>query len=113
MIIISPLEGSSNKCITKAPHTFIIGKDQMTIPEGYEFDGASIPRVFWTIIGPPFSPRFMEASLVHDYLCNIKYDREAADKKFKHLLRKAGVSSWRASAMYSAVRAYAKALKIE
>ena len=37
------------------------------IPEGYLTDGASVPRLFWSII-PPWG-RYGQAVVVHDFLC--------------------------------------------
>lgn len=39
------------------------------INEGYKWDGASIPRIFWRLIGPKTDPRFLIPSLIHDVLC--------------------------------------------
>ena len=39
-----------------------------TIPKGYEFDGASIPRVFWRIVGANTDNRFIVAAMVHDFV---------------------------------------------
>lgn len=39
------------------------------IPAGYTWDGASIPRFCWRLIGPKTDPRFLIASMVHDTLC--------------------------------------------
>lgn len=38
-------------------------------PAGSLVNGASIPRVFWSLIGGPFSGRFRRASVVHDVAC--------------------------------------------
>lgn len=43
-----------------------------TIPQYYTWDGASIPRVFWRLIGSKTDPKFMIASMVHDVLCENK-----------------------------------------
>ena len=40
-----------------------------TIPKGYCWDGASIPRFFWRLIGAKTSPEFLIPSLIHDVLC--------------------------------------------
>lgn len=45
----------------------ILVKD--TIPKGYETDGASIPRLFWSLY-PPFKSEYFSAALIHDYLCS-------------------------------------------
>ena len=39
------------------------------IPEGYRWDGASIPRFCWRIIGNPTDAKFLIPSLLHDVLC--------------------------------------------
>lgn len=39
------------------------------IPADYTWDGASIPRICWRLIGPKTDPRFLIASMVHDILC--------------------------------------------
>ena len=39
------------------------------IPADYTWDGATIPRIFWRLIGSKTDPRFMIASMVHDVLC--------------------------------------------
>ena len=39
------------------------------IPAEYCWDGASIPRMFWRIIGSPQEPEFLVASMLHDTLC--------------------------------------------
>jgi len=42
-----------------------------TIPRGYIYDGASIP-----ILRSDFQPKFLRASLVHDWFCDMFNDRE-------------------------------------
>lgn len=39
------------------------------IPQDYTWDGASIPRFCWRLIGSNTDPRFLIASMVHDVLC--------------------------------------------
>lgn len=76
------------------------------IPKDYYFNGASIPRVFWAIIGSPFEPDYWAGSAAHDfiYLTHI-YDRSTADEILFQLLRRAGVGLWRARTIWAAVRA--------
>jgi uncharacterized protein DUF1353 len=35
------------------------------VPSGVQVDGASIPQVFWSIIGGPFEGRYRNASIIH------------------------------------------------
>ena len=37
------------------------------IPEWFEFDGASIPRMFW-MLSPPAEPTTINSACLHDYL---------------------------------------------
>ena len=82
----------------------------VTVPSGYVFDGASIPRLFWSIIGSPTDPQFMRAALVHDWLCDHvvrSRDRRLADEIFLYLLECSSVPVRKRYAMYAAVRMYA------
>ena len=77
------------------------------IPKGYCYDGASVPRIFWRLIGPNTDNSFLIPALIHDVLCEhkevIDYDRKLTSKVFKGCLRTAGVSSFKAQIMYLAV----------
>lgn len=75
----------------------------ITARAGYEFDGASIPRVFW-FIGHPMSPKFQRAALIHDILYGFRTDRETNDELFYQLLLEDGVNKFRAKLMWTAVR---------
>lgn len=82
---------------------------QVCIPAGYEFDGASIPRVAWSIIGAPFEPDFVLAACIHDWYCDrarCYHQRMIGDAVFFLLLARAGVPYWRRACMYAAVRVY-------
>ena len=63
------------------------------IPKGYTTDGASVPRIFWSIY-PPYKPEWLTACVIHDYLCSQathaqdKYKAyELADLAFKESLK--------------------------
>ncbi len=80
------------------------------IPAGYRFDGASIPRLAWSVIGAPFDPQYCLAACVHDYYCEHSHEsgdyqaRVIGDAVFFALLAKANVPRWRRVLMYLAVR---------
>lgn len=76
-----------------------------TIPEGFIWDGASIPRFAWRVIGHGFMQELRAATILHD----LFYDtgiipREKADLAMKEKLIEYGVSKVRAGMMYAAVR---------
>ena len=81
-------------------------KDHITIKAGFEFDGATIPRLFHSLIGSPFTPAYIEAALIHDFCCANDLDGWTRDEMFKDNLRDNGVSTIKSGAMYKAVVAY-------
>lgn len=77
---------------------------EITIPEGFVFDGASIPSAFWISFFTPYHPKVMKAGLVHDYLYYSHItDKDVADKIFLAILTEKGVSIWRRVLMWKAV----------
>lgn len=46
----------------------IVNGSLLCIRKGYRFNGASIPRIFWVVVGHPFDPRHEVAALIHDIL---------------------------------------------
>lgn len=65
-------------------------KYKFEIPEFYTWDGATIPRVFWRLIGAKTDNKFLIPSLVHDVLCEnhdyINGDRYFSTIVFERLL---------------------------
>lgn len=70
-------------CSSDVVYEFLIKKD-------YVWDGASIPRFFWRLIGPKTDNRFLVPSLIHDVLCEnhnyIDDDRYFSTIVFERLL---------------------------
>lgn len=76
---------------------------------GATYDGASIPRILWSIAGHPLEQRYRWASYWHDRECEnalCAEDRMIADAIFLRLLRQAEVPKWKRLAMWLAVRFY-------
>lgn len=65
-------------------------KYTFTIPKCYCYDGASIPRAFWRVVGSPTDNRFLIAALIHDVLCEhheyVNHDRAFSTNVFNALL---------------------------
>lgn len=63
---------------------------EFVIPKDYTWDGASIPRIFWKLIGSKTDNRFLIPSLIHDVLCEnhgyIDDDRYFSTLVFERLL---------------------------
>ena len=78
---------------------------KITVPVGFETDFASVPRIFWRIV-PPWG-KYSPAAVVHDFLYSSKIvDRKKADNIFLELMEHLGVSKWKRSVMYRAVRSF-------
>ena len=82
------------------------------ILKGYDYDGASIARFLWRIIGSKENIEYKVASLIHDILCENHYlvdnDRYFADKIFETLLEVADVGKFRRWLMFHTVDNYQK-----
>jgi hypothetical protein len=74
------------------------------VPSSTIVDGASIPQTFWSIIGGPFSDKYRDASVIHDYYCERK-SRPWRDVHlvFYNAMRARGVPTSKAKIMYAAV----------
>ena len=69
------------------------------IPKGYCYDGASIPRLFWRVIGANTDNRFLVAALIHDVLCEnhsyVDNDRGFSTEVFNALLEGSDVGKFK------------------
>jgi hypothetical protein len=74
---------------------------------GGSWDGASIPKPLWNIIGHPFDEKFILASYWHDRMCEdavTHLDRYLADLIFLYFLYDAKVPLWKCLVMWYACR---------
>lgn len=73
-------------------------------PKDWEVDGASIPPMFWSVIGGPFSGEFRNASVVHDVYCDqMSVPADDVHKMFYEACRCGGVGETKAKLMFWAV----------
>ena len=97
-------------CNKKQSYNFII-------PKGYSWDGASIPRIFWRLIGSKTDSAFLIPSMIHDILCEhheyVNNDRYFADKVFERLLYVSGVPAFNRWLMFHSVDNFQKFCKWE
>lgn len=83
------------------------GKLVRSEKRGYSWDGASIPRFLWRVIGHPLDDRFRLASYWHDRMCEESrtyLDRYLADLIFLYLLHDAKVPLLKCLVMWCACR---------
>ena len=80
------------------------------IAKGYCFDGASIPRLFWRVIGSNTDNSFLIPALIHDVICEnhfyIGSDREFSTQIFDALLKVAEVPAFKRFLMTNSVDVY-------
>lgn len=85
---------------------------KLFFPEGYTWDGASIPFGFRWIIGAKGNPKFLIPSMVHDKMCECHYlvgnNRNLSSRIFRELLIACGASKLKAQTMYLAVDNFQK-----
>lgn len=74
------------------------------VPKGAKVDGASIPRLLWTFIGGPFEGKYRDASVIHDFYCDIRTEPWRTVHHVFYLgMRASGVSKTKALYMYAGV----------
>lgn len=89
----------------------------LRIPEGFEFDLASVPRPAWTLIAP--FELSIAAPLVHDFLYRHRgrppegsvepartFSRGEVDALFRRMMKAEGVPGWRWRLADAAVRLF-------
>lgn len=75
-----------------------------TVPSKSIIDGASIPRLLWTIAGSPFVGKYRRASVIHDHYCDIRTELQSeVHLMFKEAMFSDGASWWEANSKYTAV----------
>ena len=83
---------------------------EFKIPKGYCFDGATIPRVFWRLIGSNTDNKFLVPALIHDVLCEhhsyIDNDKSFSTNVFNALLESSGISPWKRFCMKNSVACF-------
>ena len=108
--------GPGNRWRLERAYTFSDGPNTITVPADFEFDLASIPRIFWWLIAP--FELSVAAPLLHDFLYQHRgdppgaivpprvYSRAEADELFRTVMDLEGVPGWRRTLAYVAVRAF-------
>lgn len=103
----------------EADYPYRDAETTITVPQGFEFDLSSIPRLLWGLIAP--FELSVAAPLLHDFLyfhggrppagavvpARI-YNRAEVDAMFRGIMRKEGVPRWRQLLGYLAVRTFGR-----
>jgi len=93
-----------------APFCYLSSKGTIFVPAGFRSDGASIPRIFWSIFSP-FNGDYFDGALIHDFLYSKDstadypdFTRADADEIFKEAMFNLGVGWVKRETIYRAVR---------
>lgn len=90
------------------PFAYEHDNDLIIVPNGYITDFASIPKLFWRVVGHPVG-KHGKAAVIHDYLYSSHlYSKKESDRIFYDAMRISGVSWWKRSIMYNTVRWFGK-----
>lgn len=104
LIVVCPVPKYNLYRVYK-PHFYVVAGLQAMIDSGFLFDGASIPRLFWSMLTTPFNPEVLRAAGIHDHLYRTHLvSKKVADRKFRSVLLEDGVDEESAMSMYTAVR---------
>jgi hypothetical protein len=80
------------------------GGHTLTASPGFVSDGASIPRVAWTLVGGPWDGKYRQAAVVHDVGCEShKYSWKITHRLFYEAMLDSKVDKPLALTMYYAV----------
>ena len=98
-----------------ASQTYILLEDisvdslgyHITVKKDFDFDAASIPQIFWSLIGSPFTGNYTVPALTHDALyASERLERKLCDNIFLDLMKQYEVGYFKRYAIYNAVRIF-------
>ncbi len=96
------MQGSSRLWRLVKPLKYI-GSKIIEVPIGFVTDGASVPKIFWSIFDP--TGPYLKAAVIHDYLYNTKmFSRKMCDDLFLEAMKASGVGFFTRQTIYRAVR---------
>ena len=79
----------------------------VVVPLGFKSDGCSIPWVFRLILGCKHNPKYVVASIIHDYIVEnpqvVDYNRKLSSQIFYNILLKEKVNKYLAYVLYLGV----------
>ena len=96
-------------------NVFVLSEDKtveslgyrVTVKNGFDFDGASIPKWLWSIYGSPLNGNYVVASLIHDGLyASQKVPKRISDSVFLDIMKQSNVGYIKRTSMYLAVRMF-------
>lgn len=101
---IMKYEDGRPKVVLETDFYVLINRKVYKIPNGFEYDHASVPRGLWNTF-PPYDPLYAGAACLHDWCyAGEFFPRKFADQLFLSAMCFTGVPKWKRNLMYTAVR---------
>ena len=92
---------------TLFPQKFVFRGKTFVVPKGFDFDGASVPRIFRVSVCAPLDPEAARGGCAHDWIYRTQpkgWTRATADLMFLCFLIEDGMPVHRALKAYIGVR---------
>jgi len=108
-LVVTPVDNNVGYFMLKKPFRYISESGiTYTAPEGFLTNFGSIPKAIQGYF-PPYG-KYGKATVIHDFLYSVDCDRfisrKQADFIFLEAMKHLGVSIWKRTLMYSAVRMF-------
>ena len=102
---------TNTRCVLEEDFSFTVkvnGKHyHIEIQQGFIFDGASIPRIAWRVVGHPYQMPLLVCALPHDILYASEFfKKEECDWIFLELMKSVGINWIKRNTIWSAVKLF-------
>ena len=90
-------------------YTYTNNKYEITVKKEYSTDGASIPKIFWSILSSPFDGALVYGAIIHDGLyTKMTLPRKECDKLLKEMAIEKGYNKFKINLIYYVIRLFGK-----
>ena len=106
----APWARQSTRWMVAADWVVIADGKRFEIPDGFIFDGSSVPRLLWWLWPPGYAPAW-EAACFHDWCYAFGYRRVSkrfADDAFRSVMLRQGARPWIATVFHAAVSTFGR-----
>ena len=94
----------------KLKESYTSHNGEVTVPEGFITDGATIPLMFRRLFSP--TGAYFGAAIVHDYILAKDWDWENANHQFSMEMEALSIPGWRKALILFAVRSFRAVLRL-
>ena len=103
---VKVINSGKNRVILE-DYTYENGKYIITVKAGFNTDGASIPKAFWSILSSPFDGAVTYGAVIHDGLyTKMQLPRKECDNLLREMALEKGYNKIKAFLVYYAVRLF-------